>query len=503
MASAEPPDQGQEVSVPVSAPMPPPASYRAESSTSTHRPTVELKADEASQATKMAQNGHNGMPSSPASASSPGSRTMKLKHVSNEFWSPQMKPLRKVVFKILGLSTTLIILVMWACLPFYWGSMWKANRYTNKLTVRVINYDEGAIGSFISSALLNQTNLGYFYTSPSEFPTDEDVANDIVEEGAWGAIVIQQSATSNLLAARQIGNSSYNGTSAVNVYYVQARNEAAVNGYLVPYIQQELGAIVARASAASAAQYLASVAGNATAINLLAQAPTTVSNSVWYTLVNLRPDTQPVAGAILLVGLIYLLIFSFVITLNNSACRDLIGPYLTTRSYLIYRLVVPFSLYLPVSFLYAMVSLPFDVHFGAHYTYAGGFFLWAFTCFLGMAALGLSVEFAITILGPKFIGFFLIPLIIANVSVASLPNELQPWIYRYGVAMPFYNIGQIVRTIIFNTKNEVAMNLGILLAWTVLSMITITIATWLFRRYAVHKTCKELGENRMVEDGPA
>jgi hypothetical protein len=40
------------------------------------------------------------------------------------------------------------------------------------------------------------------------------------------------------------------------------------------------------------------------------------------------------------------------------------------------------------------------------------------------------------------------------------------------------------------------MNLGILLAWTVLS-------TWLVRRYAVHKTCKELGENRMVEDGPA
>lgn len=84
------------------------------------------------------------------------------------------------MFKILGLSTTLIILVMWACLPFYWGSsefrsgspnpnlpvgiqlkvrthaVWKANRYTNKLTVRVINYDEGAIGSFISSALVSR-----------------------------------------------------------------------------------------------------------------------------------------------------------------------------------------------------------------------------------------------------------------------------------------------------------------------------------------------------------
>lgn len=82
MASAEPPDQaGQEAPVPVSAPIPPPASNRAESSTSTHRPTVELKADEASQATKMA---HNGVPSSPASASSPGSKPMKLKHISNE-----------------------------------------------------------------------------------------------------------------------------------------------------------------------------------------------------------------------------------------------------------------------------------------------------------------------------------------------------------------------------------------------------------------------------------
>jgi hypothetical protein len=111
------------------------------------------------------------------------------------------------------------------------------------------------------------------------------------------------------------------------------------------------------------------------------------------------------------------------------------------------RLAIPMILYLPISFLFAMISLPFKVDFGAHYTYAGGFFLWAFTLYLGMSAVGLATEFAITILGPKFMGFFLIPLIIANVSVASLPHELQPWIYRYGVAMPFYNVGRIVRTV--------------------------------------------------------
>lgn len=64
-----------------------------------------------------------------------------------------------------------------------------------------------------------------------------------------------------------------------------------------------------------------------------------------------------------------------------------------------------------------------------------------------MAAVGLSTEAAITVLGPKFMAFFLVPLIIVNVSVVSLPHELQPWIYRYGVAMPFYNCSHIVRTV--------------------------------------------------------
>jgi hypothetical protein len=79
-------------------------------------------------------------------------------------------------------------------------------------------------------------------------------------------------------------------------------------------------------------------------------------------------------------------------------------------------LFVPPVLYTFVGLLFAMVTLPFKAHFGAHYTYAGGFFLWAFTVWLGMCSLGLALESAITILGPKFMGFFLVAIIIANVS---------------------------------------------------------------------------------------
>lgn len=37
-------------------------------------------------------------------------------------FSPEMKGMRKVAFKILGPALVLTIIVMWACLPVYWGS---------------------------------------------------------------------------------------------------------------------------------------------------------------------------------------------------------------------------------------------------------------------------------------------------------------------------------------------------------------------------------------------
>lgn len=70
-------------------------------------------------------------------------------------------------------------------------------------------------------------------------------------------------------------------------------------------------------------------AGNVTAMNLLAQAPSTVTNGVFYTLVNLRPYNQPVATAITLVGLIYMLIFAFIITMTNNACREIMCVFST------------------------------------------------------------------------------------------------------------------------------------------------------------------------------
>ncbi|KAG8708136.1 hypothetical protein FRC08_000093 [Ceratobasidium sp. 394] len=71
-----------------------------------------------------------------------------------------------------------------------------------------------------------------------------------------------------------------------------------------------------------------------------------------------------------------------------------------------------------------MVSLPFHASFGARSTYAGGFFHYFAYTYMGMAALGLATKAMITILTPRFMTFFLLPFIIVNISVATMPFDL-------------------------------------------------------------------------------
>ena len=97
-------------------------------------------------------------------------------------------------------------------------------------------------------------NLGYFQSPASQFPTNDDVAYDVVEEGTWAAVVINAGATEALATARSIGNATYNGTSAITVFYSQARNELAAGNYLLPYLTQDLGIVVGKLASQSVAQ---------------------------------------------------------------------------------------------------------------------------------------------------------------------------------------------------------------------------------------------------------
>ena len=76
----------------------------------------------------------------------------------------------------------------------YWGSLWKGPELTGNLRGWVINRDDGVIGSTVTEALINSTtsgvqHLGWEQMDPSTFATDDDVANAILDEEAWIAVV--------------------------------------------------------------------------------------------------------------------------------------------------------------------------------------------------------------------------------------------------------------------------------------------------------------------------
>jgi hypothetical protein len=160
-----------------------------------------------------------------------------------------------------------------------------------------------------------------------------------------------------------------------------------------------------------------------------------------------------VATAVLMVGQILEILFGFTVTLANHRAFETISPKLRLRSHILVRLIVPILIYIPVSLSFATLSLPFNLPFGARYNYGKGFILYWCVVYLGMLGVGLASEAMITILTEDYIACFVLVLvcarclnlisisyrsskIISNVSLLTIPMELQPGIFKYGKGWP-------------------------------------------------------------------
>jgi hypothetical protein len=135
-----------------------------------------------------------------------------------------------------------------------------------------------------------------------------------------------------------------------------------------------------------------------------------------------------------------------------------------------------------------------------------------------MSALGLATEATIIILGIRFIAFFLLALVRhislwysicsnmrlrssqtslslhfpTNSSQLSIATKRLAGIVRplpSGARSPLLtkafvdsNASQAIRTIIFNTKSHLGLNIGVLMAWIVLSLCTVSLFTYMMVR---------------------
>ncbi|KAI0759545.1 hypothetical protein BD413DRAFT_273447 [Trametes elegans] len=410
--------------------------------------------------------------------------------VYGRFFSPTFAPLRRSYFTIVGRATLLITVLMWACLPIYWGALVNSASLTGNLEAWFIDRDGGRVGQGMTLAVQKYSptgpRLNWKFMKPIDVGDDDDVIRMVLEEQVWVAVVVQANASTHLSAARVNGDQTYDPTTAIKVYYSQARQEIATGNYIVPLTTQMLQTTTSAYATSVAQRVFAQIDSNgepnSTALQMIANAPQTISPAISWTMVNLRPYQAPAAQAATLVGNIFLCIFAFMITMANSTARTIVSPHMSFLPYLALRLAVPLLAYLPLSLSYTLVNLAFKLPLGTKFGLGAGFMVSWVYIYLGMAALGLSLEAMITILTPRFTPFFLFTLILYNVAPVVLPDELQSPIYSYGTGFPIWNLSQALRTIMFDTNSQLGKNIAVIVAWILLSCGTMSILTWYTRR---------------------
>ena len=68
---------------------------------------------------------------------------------------------------------------------------------------------------------------------------------------------------------------------------------------------------------------------------------------------------------------------------------------------------------------------------------------------------------------------------ISNVVVGFFPNEILSNFFKWGLAWPFYHIVKGSCSLIFGTKDWLALNFGVLLAWAGFSYALLPFSIWL------------------------
>ncbi|KAK0465933.1 uncharacterized protein EV420DRAFT_1636491 [Desarmillaria tabescens] len=395
--------------------------------------------------------------------------------------SASMRASRFMYMKVVAVGTLAVTIVMFCVFSIYWGALWKIPAHN--LQGWVVDFDGSTVGNAVVQGLLSSSSKVSWTERPSsDFSGSAgEVADLVVDQKTWIAVVINSNATMALQSALSTVNSSYDGTEAITVYAVEARNENAYRSLIRPSVQTSL-AVITQSFAQSFLKQAGSSSPDALA-SISTAAPQILTEPISYILNNLRPFDIPVASAVTFVGLIYVLVLSFFIVNFCSVARQQSGleTALTTGSLIRVRLVSSFIAYFALSLFYSLLSLAFQVDFSRVLGHSGFLVFWMAN-YVGMLAVGLALEAMVTVMTLRFVPFFMIFWIIVNVAVCFLPIDVLPHIYRYGYAFPFYNLSGAVRTIIFGTKNELGMHFGVLIAWVAVSMITLPLFQWFMRR---------------------
>jgi hypothetical protein len=221
--------------------------------------------------------------------------------------SPHMAMERKIWRKMLFIFTILLTAIIMGILSIYWGAVHSLQYNLPVFTVAIIDFDNGEVGPFLQQmgaaardAAPGQT-LGYISVPGSKYNySNDEVRHALKQEEFWFGIVAQANATTAMNHAYSIGNSSYDPTWSVQVFYEEGRNSLAVDEFIYPFALEFLNKFVTTFALQKQRSLASANAGDATALARQAENPIPIS----FTLINIAPYVPTTAEAATEIGTI-------------------------------------------------------------------------------------------------------------------------------------------------------------------------------------------------------
>jgi hypothetical protein len=424
--------------------------------------------------------------------SSDGSQDTKLSEKSSQdpqnrvgLFDASMKSLRMKVFLKFIMVWLILGALIIASFSIYWGSLYNRKSHMHNLKMLVVVEDDAVTDVFptIGNSIINLIQQDFqsegfwkILNGSAEieqfFGPGADVSNGIIEEvhhrKYWTATHVLANATLNQLKW-------YSGELSEPPITVQYVYESGRDPSGMPSIIKVLTSI----TTIFETQVYPSIASQI--FNQLSskQMETFLtSGNVYVSPLQVQLDYRPFFDSILMaplqVGLIYLIITSFLLFNFSGQIHTILLPHVKIHHYLIYRFLGNHVSYFILALFISTVSAIYQIDFALSVGKAGFVVYWL-TTYLTMAAAGGTNENVCMLIfayNPPFLGLWLISFVILNISPTFSPIDLTNQFYRYGYAMPIYQANEIFKVLLLDIwKGDIGLNYGILVIWIVINTV--------------------------------
>ncbi|KAH3664364.1 hypothetical protein WICMUC_005749 [Wickerhamomyces mucosus] len=410
------------------------------------------------------------------------------------WWDTDFKKERVKVYFQLFTNYILLSVTIIVVFSIYWGSYYKRpSRYKN-FKFLVVNNDleidgltpiiglsvnltasNGKVKQFGDWQQFTTTEFMNHFKIDSIENIYSEILTQIHHQHYWGAIYVQPNATNQLYQAISNNDTTYNVSSnSVELIYETGRDLITMSTYIEPFLK-----IFEQVYILVLSSQFSTLISEIVDENTKLQALPIISKPFIFQKLDYRPASNTELLAPMELGLTLLVIFAFFQVVMTSKLQLLLSTKIKGLKFILIRFLISQLSYILLSFSYLILNLAFQLNYKATFGDSGALVLWSIG-YLTMSALG-SVNEIVALLCftyyPNLIGAWLLILMSSNVAPTISPMTLLNHFFRYGYAVPIHNSYELVKVVFSNTyKGQMGRNIGILVAWIILSNLILPFA---------------------------